>query len=80
MDTSFMTCSKARLSSSCFCLCSAIFSANFLGFAILETYDRACVVRQAAFDLVTGGLSVDQSPRSKTQSAEFVFGEENANI
>lgn len=42
MDTSFITCSKARLSSSCFCLCSAIFSANFLGFAILEMYDRAC--------------------------------------
>lgn len=36
MDTSFIICSKARVSSSCFWVCSAIFSANFLGFAILE--------------------------------------------
>lgn len=67
IDTSFMTCSKARLSSSCFCLCSAIFSANFLGFAILEMYHRACVVRLAAFHFVTGGLAVNQSTQRKIQ-------------
>ena len=36
METSFIICSKARVPSSCFWLCKAIFSANFLGFAILE--------------------------------------------
>lgn len=41
-DTSRIMASKAAVSSACFCVCSAIFSLNFRGFAMMAENDNPC--------------------------------------
>lgn len=47
-DTSRMICSKAAVSSACFWVCNAIFSLNFLGFAMMAAVVLTCKARQIA--------------------------------
>ena len=77
VETSFIISSKARVSSACFWLCSAIFSENFRGFAILELSKRV-VSSRSAFQSVTGGLISANQKAGKQYAA--ILPSRNANI
>lgn len=66
-----MSCSKARVSSACRCVCSAIFSLNFRGLALPEPGDAAMVRAGAAAGARGGrGACASARPSVRPQAAQ----------